>query len=166
MCDSVQAVTKRGRFRGRAIRLAVASSFVLAAVSPGVADAAQSVTNGTVKCTVTAVAPTLTLNKLSGYMNLVCTGATTVQVISTFVEMDGSTLSTEDPSWTVTKLSTWVVVSSSLANKVIKVPTTTVTCSDTDKLEKEEYATKAMLNLGGKTSAWDRTVPANNSFSC
>ena len=30
----------------------------------------------------------------------------------------------------------------------------------------EEFGTKAMLNLGGKTSAWDRTVPANNSYSC
>lgn len=159
-------MTKRGRTVGRLIRLSVAAAAVSLAVVPGVADAAQSVTNGSVKCTVTASAPVLLLGTLTGSMNVVCTGVTTVEVVSTLVEMDGSSLSIEDPAWVVRPTSTWVKVTASLVNKTVKILTSTVACGNTDLNEKEEFATKAMLNLGGKTSAWDRTVPANNSYSC
>ena len=63
-------------------------------------------------------------------------------------------------------MSTFVSVTSKLVNVAIKIPTAIVQCGNTELNEKEEFATKAMLNLGGKTSAWDRTVPANNSYSC
>lgn len=159
-------MTKRGRTVGRAFRLLVASAAVSIAAVPGVADAAQSVTNGAVKCTVTSSAPVLLFGNLTGSLNVVCTGVTTVEVISTMVEMDGSTLTVEDPTWVVRPTSTWVKITSSLVNKTVKVITTTVSCPNTDLNEKEEFATKAMLNLGGKTSSWDRTSPANNSYSC
>ena len=159
-------MTKRGRFLGRVARFAVASAAVLGAAVPGVADAAQSVTNGSVKCTVTAAPPSLTLTYLSSYVMLTCNGVTSVEVTTTYVELDGTGLTTEDSKWVVRPLKTFVSVTSRLVNVAIKIPTAIVQCGNTDLNEKEEFATKAMLNLGGKTSAWDRTVPTNNSYSC
>ena len=103
-------MTKRGRFLGRVARFAIASAAVLGAAVPGVADAAQSVTNGSVKCTVTAAPPSLTLTYLSSYVMLTCNGVTSVEVTTTYVELDGTGLTTEDSKWVVRPLKTFVSV--------------------------------------------------------
>lgn len=129
---------------------------------PGTAHATTSVTSGLLKCSVTALAPTLSSGKLTGWANVTCNRVTSVEVVLTVVELDGTA---EDSQVPIRPASQFVKVTTSLVNKTIKVATGTVTCLSTES-DREEYASKAMLNLGGAVSGWDRTAPSQNQFSC
>jgi hypothetical protein len=123
------------------------------------ASAAQSATAGSNKCTVTALAPTLSKTSLTGRASVVCTMATTVTVEFGVVEMD-STL--EDTKVPIPMASKSVAVK---ANTAVTVNTATLTCLNTET-GNEEYASKARVNLSGTVSAYDRTAPTNDSFAC
>lgn len=133
----------------------------LVAMSIGVpaAHAAQSASTSTNKCTITAVAPTLSKGNLTGKATVVCTKATTVTVEFGVVEMDSTT---EDLKVPIAMASKSVAVS---ANKAVTVSTATKACLNTET-GNEEYASKARVNISGTVSAWDRTVPKNDAFAC
>ena len=135
----------------------------LAVGVPGTAHATTSVTSGLVKCSVTALAPTLVSGKLTGWAKVTCNRATTVEALLGVVELDGTV---EDALVPIRASSQFVKVTTSLVGKAIKISTGTVTCLDTDRSEREEYASKAMLNLSGTVSPWDRYAPSTNQFSC
>ena len=135
----------------------------LAVGLPGTANATTSATSGLVKCSVTALAPTLSGGKLTGWATVTCNKVTSLEVVLGVVELDGSN---EDARVPIRAVSQSVKVTAPLVNKAIKVSTGTVTCLDTDANEREEYASKAMLNLYGPTSPWDRFAPSANQFSC
>lgn len=136
---------------------------VLALGVPATAHATTSVTSGLVKCSVTALVPTLSSGKLTGWATITCTRATTVEVLLGVAELDGSN---EDAVVPIRPTSQFVKVTTLLVGKAIKISTGTVACTDTDRNEREEYASKAMLNLSGAVSPWDRYAPTNNQFSC
>lgn len=124
------------------------------------ASAVQSVTAGKNKCTVTAVAPTLTATKgLSGKATVTCTLASSITVEIGVVEMDGTA---EDTVVPIQVRSVSMAVS---ANKAATFTTATATCVSTET-GNEEYATKARVNISGTVSAWDRTVPKTDAFAC
>jgi len=136
------------------------AGFVLAGtVAVPVAHAAQSATTTTNKCTVTALAPTLSKSMVTGKATVLCTKATTVTVEIGVVEMDSSL---EDKVVPIPVASKSVAVS---ANKAVTVSTATKTCISTEA-GNEEYATKARVNISGTVSAWDRTLPKTDSFAC
>lgn len=124
------------------------------------ATAATSAKSGTTTCTVTAVKPTLTATKqLTGSATVVCTGATVITVDVTVVELDGTL---EDPT---VLMPTKKLSISAAKNVTYTVPTSTVTCISTET-GNEEYASKARVSLSGLVSAYDKTVPAADSFAC
>lgn len=146
------------RKRWRAFAVATSTMLVMSVATPG-AHAAQSATTSTNKCTVTALAPTLTKTNLMGSVSVICTKATTVTVEFGVVEMD-STL--EDVKVPIAPASKSVAV---LAGKAVTVTTATVVCTNTET-GNEEYATKARVNISGTVSAWDRTVPKTDQYLC
>jgi hypothetical protein len=152
-CARLPAMT-----RGRAALLALAACLAPLA-SPAVAGAAQSATAGTNKCTVTAVAPTLSKTSLSGKATVVCTVATTVTLELGVVEMDGTV---EDAKAPIPVAAKSVAVK---ANTAVTVTTATLTCLSTEA-GNEEYASKVRVNISGTVSAWDRTTPKADSFAC
>lgn len=121
--------------------------------------AAQSATAGTNKCTVTALAPTLTKTSLTGRASVLCTTATIVTLDIGVVEIDGTI---EDGKVPITVTSKSVAVK---ANTAVTINTATVTCLNTET-GYEEYASKSRVNISGTVSAWDRTVPKADSFAC
>lgn len=135
------------------------SSVIATSVALPTLHAAQSATTSTNKCTVTAVAPTLTKTRLTGKATVVCTKATTVTVEIGVVELDGTV---EDLKVPIAAASKTVAVS---ANKAVTVSTAVVTCLNTET-GNEEYASKARVNISGTVSSWDRTVPKNDAFVC
>lgn len=146
------------RKRWRAFVVSVCTLTTMSVAVPA-AQAAQTATTSTNKCTVTAVAPTLSKTSLTGKATVLCTGATTVTVEIGVVEMDGTAEDTKVPIAVASKS---MAVS---ANKAITISTATLTCLNTET-GNEEYATKARVNLSGTVSAWDRTVPKADSFVC
>lgn len=138
------------------VAIVVAAS---ATVALPTADAAQSATAGTNKCTVTASAPTLSKGMLTGKATVLCTKATAVTVELGVVELDGTA---EDPKVVIASASKTVAVT---ANKAVTVSTAVVACVNTET-GNEEFASKARVNISGTVSAWDRTVPKNDSFVC
>jgi len=137
--------------------------FTVALAAVGIsapASAAQSITSGATKCTITSKAPVLSTKKqLTGSVSVVCTATALVTVETTVVELDGST---EDktvlmPNKTVTQTLT--------KNVAVTINTNTATCISTE-VGNEEYATKARVSLSGVVSLFDRTVPANDSYAC
>ncbi len=123
------------------------------------ADAAQSVTAGKTKCTITAIAPILKGTILTGSATVLCTLASSVAVLVSVVELDGTL---EDLKVEIPVKSIAVAV---LANKAVTVTTASVTCTSTET-GNEEFATKAAVNIAGTVSAYDRTVPKLDSFVC
>ena len=92
MCDTSVKLNKRGGTVNYQLRRGVAIAG-LVAFSFGVtteADAAQSVTAGKNRCTVTAVAPTLKGTTLTGSATVLCTMAGSVAVLIGVVEPDQS----------------------------------------------------------------------------
>jgi hypothetical protein len=161
--DRVQGADVRGttmamRKRWRAFAVGVVSIVSWSIVVPA-AQAAQSATTSTNKCTVTALAPTLTKTNLTAKASVLCTKATSVTVEIGVVELDGTA---EDVKVPIAPASKSVAVS---ANKAVTVTTATVTCLNTET-GNEEYATKARVNISGTVSAWDRTVPKTDQFLC
>ncbi|MEN9644323.1 MAG: hypothetical protein RL238_992 [Actinomycetota bacterium] len=146
------------RKRWRAFVVGV-STLVAMSVAVPAAQAAQSATTSTNKCTVTAVAPTLSKTSLTGKATVPCTKATTVTVEIGVVEMESTVEDTKVPIAVASKS---VAVS---ANKAVTVSTATMTCLNTET-GNEEYATKARVNISGTVSAWDRTVPKTDAFAC
>ena len=144
--------------RWRALVITV-SSVIATSVALPTLHAAQSATTSTNKCTVTAVAPTLTKTSLTGKATVVCTKATTVTVEIGVVELDGTVEDTKVP---VAAASKTVAVT---ANKAVTVSTAVVTCLSTET-GNEEYASKARVNISGTVSSWDRTVPKIDAFVC
>lgn len=143
-------------------RRLVASTIGVAVLSsgPGIAMATTSVSTTTNRCSITAKAPTLNAKKqLTGSVSVVCTVATVVTLDLTVVEMDGTTEDTR--ALMVTKVFSTAV----RANTAMTVSTNTATCISTET-GNEEYATKGRVNISGAVSAWDRTVPAADSYSC
>ena len=132
------------------------------------AFAVQSVVYNKNTCKVTAIAPTLTATKqLTGSASITCTAATTVTLIISVVELDGTTLTTEDPTVEVKLASVSVNVT---AGGTVTTKTATATCVSTET-GNEEFATKAQVSFGiisgvSYTSVVDRTVPKLDSFAC
>jgi hypothetical protein len=124
-----------------------------------IASAAQSATAGKNKCTVTAVAPTLSSKNLFGQATVLCTLATSVSVEIGVVELDGTV---EDTLVPIAVRTVTVAVS---ANKAATIATATATCLNTET-GNEEYATKAQVNISGTVSAWDRTLPKTDQYAC
>jgi hypothetical protein len=146
------------RKRWRAFAVGVVS-IVSWSIAVPAAQAAQSATTSTNKCTVTALAPTLTKTSLTAKASVLCTKATSVTVEIGVVELDGTA---DDVKVPIAPSSKSVAVS---ANKAVTVTTATVTCLNTET-GNEEYATKARVNISGTVSAWDRTVPKTDQFLC
>lgn len=136
-----------------------ASTIMTMAVAVPAAQAAQSATTSTNKCTVTAVAPTLTKTSLTATASVVCTKATSVTIEIGVVEMDGTT---EDLKVPIATSSKTVAL---LANKATTVSTATLACLNTET-GNEEYATKARVNISGTLSTWDRTLPKTDAYLC
>ena len=139
--------------------MAGVSTLTAMSIGVPVAQAAQSAATSTNKCTVTAVAPTLSKTSLTGKATVVCTKATTVTIEIGVVEMDSTV---EDPKVPIAAASRSVAVA---ANKAVTVSTATLKCLSTET-GNEEYASKARVNISGTVSAWDRTVPKNDAFAC
>lgn len=146
------------RKRWRAFAVGV-STIVSMAVAVPAAQAAQSATTSTNKCTVTAIAPTLTKTNLTATASVVCTKATSVTIEIGVVELDGTA---EDVKVPIAPSSKTVAV---LANKAMTVSTATLACLNTET-GNEEYATKARVNISGTLSAWDRTLPKTDAYLC
>ena len=145
---------------GRIQRLV--GTMCLASVVLGVAaesQAAQSITAGKNKCTVTSLAPTLNGTTLTAKASVLCTVSSSVAVEVGVVELDGSA---EDAKVVIGMRSIAVTVS---ANKAATVTTASVSCVNTET-GNEEYATKALVNISGTVSAYDRTVPKTDAFAC
>lgn len=153
-----RGTTDRMRKRWRAFVVSACTVTAMSVAVPA-AQAAQTATTSTNKCTVTAVAPTLSKTSLTGKATVVCTTATVVTVEIGVVEMDGTAEDTKVPIPVASKS---MAVS---ANKAITISTAVLTCLNTET-GNEEYASKARVNLSGTVSAWDRTVPKADSFVC
>lgn len=123
------------------------------------ADAAQNVTAGKNRCTVTAVAPTLKGTTLTGSATVLCTMAGSVAVLIGVVELDGTA---EDLKVEIPVKSIAVSVS---ANKAVTIATASVACISTEA-GNEEFATRAAVNLAGTVSLLDRTVPKTDAYAC
>ncbi len=140
--------------------LAALTTFAfLSAIAVPAANAAQSATAGSNKCTVTALAPALTKTSLTGKATVLCTLATTVTLEIGVIELDSTTEDSRVPI---------VVASKSVAVKAktaVTVSTATLTCLNTEA-GNEEYATKVRVNISGTVSAWDRFVPKTDQFAC
>jgi len=136
----------------------VAAGFAIGVAAP--AHAAQSVTSGATRCTVTSRAPTLSATRqLVGSASVVCTATAVVTIELTVVELDGTL---EDrlvlmPNKSITQTIT--------RNVAVVIPTNAATCISTE-VGNEEYATRARVSLSGIVSAFDRTVPRVDSFAC
>ncbi|CAB4364266.1 MAG: hypothetical protein F2681_09130 [Actinobacteria bacterium] len=141
------------------IRNAFVAAALVVVTIPGVAHASTSVTAGTNKCTVTAIAPTLKGTLLTATATVLCTSASSVAVLVGVVELDGTV---EDLKVEIPVKSIAVAVS---ANKLATITTATVTCVSTET-GNEEFATKAAVNIAGTVSAYDRTVPKLDSYAC
>ena len=124
------------------------------------ADAAQNVTAGKNRCTVTAVAPTLKGTTLKATATVLCTMAGSVAVLIGVVELDGTA---EDLK--VVEIPVKSIAVTVSANKAVTVTTATVTCVSTET-GSEEFATRTAVNLAGTVSAYDRTVPKLDSYAC
>ncbi len=146
-------MTWRARVAAVALFTIVPSLFATPAL------AAQSITAGTNKCTVTAIAPKLSKTSLTGSASVVCTVATTVTLEFGVVEMDGTLEDVKIPV-AVAKKSMAVK-----ANTAVIITTASATCLNTET-GNEEYATKVRVSLSGPVSAYDRTSPANDSYIC
>lgn len=144
--------------RWRALVITV-STVIATSVALPTLHAAQSATTSTNKCTVTAVAPTLSKTSLTGKATVLCTKATTVTVEIGVVELDGTV---EDVKVPIAAASKTVAVT---ANKAVTVSTAVVACLNTET-GNEEFASKARVNISGTVSAWDRSVPKNDAFLC
>ena len=144
--------------RWRALVITV-STVIATSIALPTLHAAQSATTSTNKCTVTAVAPTLSKTSLTGKATVLCTKATTVTVEIGVVELDGTV---EDVKVPIAPASKTVAVT---ANKAVTVSTAVVACLNTET-GNEEFASKARVNISGTVSAWDRSVPKNDAFLC
>ena len=123
------------------------------------ANAPQSITVGVNRCTITAKAPTLKGTTLTATASVLCTKAGSVLVETGVVELDGTV---EDIKVQIKMTPKAVTVA---ANKAVTVTTASVVCASTET-GKEEFATKARVNIAGAVSAYDRTVPKADSFAC
>lgn len=131
-----------------------------------------SVSGKSYSCTVTALQPTF--NSTSKYITIsasvTCTLSTTVSVYLKLVEMDGTSLTTEDSKCVMTTSGCADFITSGSAGTTSKTWTYTIqkACISTET-DGEEYATKAAVSVtsGGKVfkSSYDRTVPTLNQFS-
>ncbi len=143
-------------------RVLIASCLIATLLStPSTAFAAQTTTYGATKCTVTAKAPTLnTAKQVTGSLTITCTALTVVTVDTLVVELDG----------TVEQVVTGTTKTASVSvpkNGTVTVSSVTAKCTNTET-GNEEYASKARIIISGSAawSAWDRTVPANDSYAC
>ena len=141
------------------IRKSLVAATLLVSAAPSVVHAAQAVTVGTNKCTITAIAPTLKGTTLTATSSVVCTKAGSISVETGVVELDGTV---EDIKVQIKMTPKAVTVA---ANKAVVVTTASVTCLSTET-GNEEFATKARVNIAGAVSAYDRTVPKADSFAC
>ena len=142
------------------VRATAVASIGLVALAWPTAHAAVDVTAGALHCTVTSRQPILTLTKrLSGSVTVTCNAATSVGVEMKVVEMDGSV---EDRIVEVPLQVRWITVT---ANTAVVITSTRVTCVSTE-VGGEEFATRSRLNVSGKTSGWDRSVPVTDAYAC
>ncbi|MFM7686545.1 MAG: hypothetical protein ACKPDI_11575 [Actinomycetota bacterium] len=148
--------TMSGTIR-RILRAAIVTSLV--APAAGVA-AATNLSAGSTKCRITANPPTIGFaSRLVGTVTVRCSSTALVTVEVTVVELDGTV---EDPTViTGTKVLTQTLTK----NESFTFSTTARTCVNTEP-GNEEYATKARVSLSGLMSAFDRTMPRRDSFSC
>ena len=142
------------------IRKSLVAATLLVSAAPSVVHAAQAVTVGTNKCTITAIAPTLKGTTLTATSSVLCTKAGSILVETGVVELDGTV---EDIKVVEIKMTAKAVTVA--ANKAVVVTTASVTCISTET-GNEEFATKARVNIAGAVSAYDRTVPKADSFAC
>jgi len=138
----------------------LAAVAVTTMVVPGVAQAAQSITSGTAKCTVTSVAPTLSKTTLTAKVTVLCTVSTSVSVEVGAVEVDSAT-ATFQQVIAQTKKSVSVKANTSVA------VTVSGACLNSET-GNEEFATKARVAFGTSTSwsLYDQTAPANDAYRC
>jgi hypothetical protein len=138
----------------------VAVALVFTSLGDTAAFAAQTVTSGATKCTITSKAPTLSATKqLVGSVTVVCTATAVATIELTVVELDGTV---EDKTVLVVNKT---VTQTLTKNVTVTIPTNAATCVSTE-VGNEEYATKARVSLSGIVSAYDRTVPKADSFAC
>ena len=141
------------------VAIGVVSAGALMSAAVPAASAVQSVTAGTNKCTVTAVAPTHVKTTLTSNFKVVCTVSSVVTLEIGVVEMDGTL---EDKVIPIASKSVSVATT---ANKTVTAVGTSGTCVSTET-GNEEYATKVRVNISGKVSAFDRSVPINDQYAC
>ena len=93
------------------------------------------------------------------YATIVCNKAATVVLDIKAVELDG----TVEQSNVVMAENKGLSVS--VTANVAKTVSTTGRCVNTET-GNEEFATKVRVGIGSKYSPYDRTAPANDSYSC
>lgn len=133
---------------------------VLLAVPASGAAAASTVSSGTTRCRITANQPTLGAGyRLMGSATVRCNTTALVTVEVAVIELDG----TVEDSTVIT--GTKVLTQTLTRNEPYTFSTTARACVSTEP-GNEEYATKTRVSLSGLVSAFDRTVPRTDAFSC
>lgn len=143
------------------LRRIIAIAAIASMCAPAAAaSAATTVSAGSTKCRVTSNPPTLGAGlRLMGTVTVRCTSAALVTVEVSVVELDGMV---EDP----TVITGTRVLTQALAkNESFTFATASRPCVNTEP-GNEEYATKARVSLSGLVSAFDRTAPRTDAFSC
>jgi len=123
------------------------------------AHADKSLTLSKGSCSVKSNSPSLRSGFITSSVSVVCSVATTVVVEYGVVEMDGLT---EDSRVEVPFQKKSIAV---LAGKSVTVSTATVACVSTES-SNEELATRSRISIGSSQTAWDRTSPSSDSYSC
>jgi hypothetical protein len=139
--------------------LSVAAVASLCAPAPA-ASAATTISAGSTKCRVTANPPSLgAANRLTGSVTVRCSSAALITIEVSVVELDGMV---EDQT-VIT--GTRVLTQTLMKNDTLTFSTSARTCVSTEP-GNEEYATKARISLSGLVSAFDRTSPRTDAYSC
>jgi hypothetical protein len=143
------------------VRRTLATTLVaLVAVPATGAAAATTVSSGTTRCRITANQPTLgAAHRLMGSATVRCNNTALVTVEVAVIELDG----TVEDSTVIT--GTKVLTQTLTKNEPYTFSTGARVCISTEP-GNEEYATKARVSLSGLVSAFDRTVPRTDAFSC